>query len=597
MKKEDQERFNQLVLLPLALPFIFIGLNFLSPLFRVEDLNGIIPDPDVVNRHFMGPVILVFAVPYVLVFLFRKSENVLLPTKLAVCPTMAVAVLDPLFSTYNRFYFVSVALLTILGLFGLFWKQVEKKKEAWGPYPLVLDSNLKNILPTSSLHENVQIVGGTGTGKTHYVIKPFIEQTIRQDLGCFILDVKSNMLPDVAYYAFRAHGRFIRHFTLADIFNSHSYNGLYGNNPDAIANRAFAALYYDIRGTEPYYRDLAETYLHNLIGLLKKEIKTLTFQDLLTCTQEVDTFKTIAWFCSKYPATHYARYFQEQWLGKSPKDRRTELSGLLNKLQRFCNSEWSHLLNVREPDIKMEEVVRQGQVFLFSPDSARYPQDAKPLCILAMMDLAEQLADRYKVTPEKPFRVFLDEFYNLAYPKFIDFINKCREAQVNLFLAHQSLGDLRGVSEEFLEQVMNTASNKIILRVNDPDTAESFSRQFGTELDQEARVTSYKADHTLAGYSVPITEKFRFHPNRIKELKVGQAIVKAMGQSGVRIFQTDLRQAGKPWAGFNLNTALAHRSRREGNETSLANLIQEVALPVGQGSRRTMASLGEEANV
>jgi hypothetical protein len=29
-----------------------------------------------------------------------------------------------------------------------------------------------------------------------------------------------------------------------------------------------------------------------------------------------------------------------------------------------------------------------------------------------MMDLAEQLADRYKETPEAPFRVFLDEFYN-----------------------------------------------------------------------------------------------------------------------------------------------------------------------------------------
>jgi type IV secretion system protein VirD4 len=510
---------------------------------------------------------------------------------------MAVSVLDLPFSTYSELYLVSVALLTALGLFGLFWKPVRKKKEELGLYPLVLDSKGQNILSTSSLHENVQIVGGTGTGKTHYVIKPFIEQTIRQDLGCFILDVKSNMFPDVAYFAWRAKGRFIRHFTLADILGSLRYNPLYGDNPDAIANRVFVALYFDVRSTEPYYRELAETYLHNLIGLLKKEIKTLTFQDLLTCTQEVDTFRTIAWFCSKFPDTHYARYFQEQWLGKSPKDRRNDLSGLLNKLQRFCNSEWSHLLNVREPDIKMEDVVKLGQVFLFSPDSARYPQDAKPLCILAMMDLAEKLADRYRATPQKPFRVFLDEFYNLAYPKFIDFINKCREAQVNLFLAHQSLGDLRGVSEEFLEQVMNTASNKIILRVNDPDTAESFSRQFGTELDREARVTSYKADHTLAGYSVPITEKFRFHPNRIKELKVGQAIVKAMGESGVRIFQTNLRQAGKRWEGFNPNNALAYRSRHEGkNESSIPQLIQEVAVPVGQGSKRSIPSLGEESN-
>ena len=116
-----------------------------------------------------------------------------------------------------------------------------------------------------------------------------------------------------------------------------------------------------------------------------------------------------------------------------------------------------------------------------------------------MMDLSEQLADRYRETPEKPFRVFLDEFYNLAYPRFIDFINKCREAQVNLFLAHQSMGDLRGVSPEFQEQVMNTASNKIVLRVNDPDTAESFARQFGTERDQETRVDFATTDTPWPG--------------------------------------------------------------------------------------------------
>ena len=595
MTKEDWERFNQVVLLPMTLPYVFIGLNFCWPFFGLGNMDGTFPDPDVVNRHLLGPFILVFAVPYVLVYLFRETENILLPTKLAVCPTMAVAVLDLLFSTYSKFYLVSVALLTALGLFGLFWKPVRKKKETYGPYPLVLDSNLQNILSTSSLHENVQIVGGTGTGKTHYVIKPFIEQTILQNLGCFILDVKSNMLRDVAYYAFRAAGRFIRHFNLVDISKSHTYNSLYGDNPDAIANRAFAALYYDTHNTETYYRELAEVFLHNLIGLLKMAIKTITFQDLLTATQEVDTFRTIAWFCAKYPNTHYARYFREQWLSKSPKERRQELSGLINKLQRFCNSEWSHLLNVREPDIKMSEVVKHGQIFLFSPDFARYPEDAKPLCILAMMDLAEQLADRYRVTPEKPFRVFLDEFYNLAYPKFIDFINKCREAKVNLFLAHQSMGDLRGVSEEFLEQVMNTASNKIILRVNDPDTAEGFARQFGTERDQDYRVESFGTNGQMMGYSRPPVEKFRFHPNRIKELKVGQAIVKAVGESGVKVFQTDLRPADSPWDGFNTQNGVAHRTQHSGtNESSLPELIGDNGGGPEPGPKNPGSPMGDE---
>ena len=321
---------------------------------------------------------------------------------------------------------------------------------------------------------------------------------------------------------------------------------------------------------------------------------TLTFQDLLTATQEADTFRTITRFCTMFPETTYARYFRDQWLGKSPKDRRTELSGLINKLQRFCNSEWAYLLNVVKPDVRMRDVVNQSQIFLFSPDSARYPEDAKPLCILAMMDMAEQLADRYKETPSEPFRVFLDEFYNLAYPKFIDFINKCREAQVNLFLAHQSMGDLRGVSPEFLEQVMNTASNKIVLRVNDPDTAEIFARQFGTEQDKEYKVESYGSDGKMSGYSRPQVEKFRFHPNRIKELKVGQAIVRLVGDHGVHLFQTNLKPAETAPKDFYPLNALDYKSSREPkNESSLPDILGGDGVSKSKGPNKPKDTLGD----
>jgi type IV secretory pathway TraG/TraD family ATPase VirD4 len=591
--KNDWERINQVVPLVLTTPFIFIGINFLWPLFGVENMDGIIPDPDVVNHHFMGPWIMVFALPYVLGFFFRRSENIFLQTKLAVCPAMAVSILDFLFPYYNNPYFVSVVVLTGVGLFGLFWKPVKKRHADYGKYPLLIapKGTKGRGFPTSSLHENVQIVGGTGTGKTHYVIKPFIEQTVRQGLGCFISDVKGNMLRDVAFYVNQASDRTLYHFTLADTRHSHSYNPLYGNNADAIANRVFTALYSNTKNTETYYVELADAFLHNLIGLLKEEIDTITFQDLLLATQEADTFKIIGSYCLRHPHSSYAWYFRDQWLSKPPKDRRMELTGLVNKLQRFCNNEWAYLVNVRKPDIRMADVVARGEVFLFSPNFARYPEDAKALSILAMMDLSEQLADRYMEPPEKPFRVFLDEFYNLAYPRFIDFINKCREAQVNLFLAHQSLGDLKGVSPEFQEQVMNTASNKIILRVNDPDTAESFARQFGTELDQEARVTSYKADHTVAGYSVPITEKFRFHPNRIKELKTGQAIVKIVADGRVYVFQSDLQAATTAPQEFYPERAMAPKEYRERENESSVHIPVETKEPVKAGNR-----MGEDDN-
>jgi type IV secretory pathway TraG/TraD family ATPase VirD4 len=193
---------------------------------------------------------------------------------------------------------------------------------------------------------------------------------------------------------------------------------------------------------------------------------------------------------------------------------------------------------------------------------------------MAMMDLSEQIENRYYKKPEKPFRVFLDEFYNLAYPRFIDFINKCREAEVNIFMAHQSLGDLRGISEEFMEQVMNTARNKIILGLDDPETAEYFARQFGTVRDMDYKVESYGKDGTLMGYSKPLVEKFVFHPNQIKTLKTGQAVVKVVGPNGPTVFPIQLSPATPNPNSYSMSVPNRNRSMDKKNESGLAEHLK-----------------------
>src|SRR5665213_62081 len=276
MTKNSATTINQIIMVPCCVPFVFIAVNLLYPLFGIGNLDGTFPDADFYNHHIIGWWMLLFSIPYVFVFFSRNDENIFLPTKLAVSATCAVSLLDPLITHYNQLYFVLGALLTAGAVTGLFWKPIRKKHVDYGKYPLLIAPKKGYGFPTSSLHENVQIVGGTGTGKTHYVIKPFIEQTVKQGLGCFIYDVKGNMDKDVAYYASFARREYL-HFNLVEPQKSHTYNPLYGNNPDAIANRVYTALYYKVNNGETYYHDLAEAFLRNLIGLLMMEIKTLTF--------------------------------------------------------------------------------------------------------------------------------------------------------------------------------------------------------------------------------------------------------------------------------------------------------------------------------
>lgn len=141
---------------------------------------------------------------------------------------------------------------------------------------------------------------------------------------------------------------------------------------------------------------------------------------------------------------------------------------------------------------------------------------------------------------------------------------------------------------------MNTASNKIVLRVNDPDTAEIFARQFGTEQDKDYKVESYGADGKMSGYSRPQVEKFRFHPNRIKELKVGQAIVRLVGDHGVHLFQTNLKPAETAPKDFYPLNALDYKPSREPkNESSLPDILGGEGTPKGKGPNKPKDTLGD----
>ena len=168
------------------MPHIFVLANITMPFWTLDFIGSSNPDADFTNHHFWGWWMWLFLVPYAVLFLYRNNNNLFLHTKLAVCNSAAVSLLNPFFPTYNFPWVLLVVLLTGGAMWGLYWKPTKKTKTSYGKFPLVLDPDCRIGIPTASLHENVQIVGGTGTGKTHYVIKPFIEQTIQQGLGCFI---------------------------------------------------------------------------------------------------------------------------------------------------------------------------------------------------------------------------------------------------------------------------------------------------------------------------------------------------------------------------------------------------------------------------
>lgn len=422
----------------------------------------------------------------------------------------------------------------------------------YGKYPIQLDEEGKVFIPTTALDLNTHIMGNIGQGKTRFFIKPAIYQTIvRHLLGCFIYDVKSNMGKDVLWYVKQAKRE--SEFLYFDIYfeddpklinpieYSMTWNPLAEGTPDEVSNRIFCALYYESDPNSRHYYELAYGVISELVALLRLEYPIINFQMMYDCLNDLERMKVLSELCQKHHTSKHAKYFHSNWLNKSHRQKQEELVGLINKLKRFCNREWSPLVNSLEPDIRMKDVIENNKILLFGVAANKYPDDARALSIMAIMNLNERIGSRLKTHPEKPFRVFLDEFYNMAYEKFIDIINKSREAGIDFFLSHQEFSDLARLSEHFARQASSAARNKIIFGIDETESAGWVAGVFGTVKDEDKKVFSYDTrdavGSTPAGYTMPDGRKFRFGPDLIKELPEGIAFVKIRFKHGPEYYQ------------------------------------------------------------
>ena len=138
--------------------------------------------------------------------------------------------------------------------------------------------------------------------------------------------------------------------------------------------------------------------------------------------------------------------------------------------------------------------------------------------------------ERGQAKPRKLVPVYLDEFATFACPEFADLISKARSAGFALHFSHQSIGDVMEVSKGFLNRITDNAATKIVLRINDPDSAEFLSRCFGTKDIQKTtqRITNAKdidSAEVIGEGTTRDAHQFRASPDLLKTLPTGVGAV------------------------------------------------------------------------
>ena len=130
---------------------------------------------------------------------------------------------------------------------------------------------------------------------------------------------------------------------------------------------------------------------------------------------------------------------------EKPRDHFVQVTAnLVPAFRGVTGDKMAGLLSSEDPDLTWDGVVEQRKVVYFAMSSLLYGEVANRIGRVILQDLIGFLGRRYaEDDPARmtPLTILVDEFSNVAYPGFIDALNKGGGAKANIMLAMQSLAD------------------------------------------------------------------------------------------------------------------------------------------------------------
>ncbi|MCC6811242.1 MAG: type IV secretory system conjugative DNA transfer family protein [Deltaproteobacteria bacterium] len=387
---------------------------------------------------------------------------------------------------------------------------------------------------------HVHCMGQTGSGKSASVLLPLVLQDALAGKAIIVMDAKGseenlNAITNIA----AATGRLadLRVFSLPFPERSNTYNPFWieprsganpkGGDPLALSERVFSVFKQEM--AEPFYRNTNEAFFRNAIrvlhGLNDKQGRSVAMNasDVLSFVQD----RAVLDICLPQTTDRDAADDIDAQLKLLGPMGHQSFAGLQNLVQAYTTSP---ILNAYAPDIVLAEVLERKQIVYFQLPANFYGQLTQSIGKIVLQELQQAGARRQidRSLDQSPVGVFIDEFYNFAYPAFIESLNKLRDSNLQFFLAHQSLSDLERISKEYAAGIWDNTRTKIVLYQNNAQLCEQIAKSIGTyqttktTMRQSVGELAVKID--MGEQSVREVEEFRLHPNAIKGLApVGQA--------------------------------------------------------------------------
>ena len=255
---------------------------------------------------------------------------------------------------------------------------------------------------------------------------------------------------------------------------------------------------------------------------------------------------------------------------KELKLNRGDIEGLLTKLENIVNSDFGSILE-GDGAYSFKELWKQNKCVYIGLSVLGYAEAARSIGKLFLGDINYSIYNTYRtMTPRsveshKPLGLYIDELSAVITDEFIEILNKCRGAKVEITSAFQTSSDLIKVNKELCHQVLENSLNWYVMKQRVQDAAELLSTSIGT-IESTKRTVRVDGNQEQSMGSQRNVEELIVHPNIIKNLGVGQCVL--FRQQPTRIDLMNVKYIDKKTIDenlefFEINEWIAPRSFRE----------------------------------
>lgn len=380
------------------------------------------------------------------------------------------------------------------------------------------------VLSDQQLSAHGLILGASGAGKSTTLLR-ILTDHVSRNRPVIAIDMKGS--PSFASELAGAAAAAGRPFALWTLDGPSHWNPLGHGNPTELKDRLIATEQF----TEPHYRRAAERYAQTALQVLTQAHpgRAPTLSEVMASMDP----RRMPGMLRGLPRSLTERV--PDYLAELTPDQLSAIKGLRTRLATLAESDSGRFLQPagdlgREVDLR--SALSGDVVVVFSLDSSRYPGHAAQVGALVIQDLVSASGERLNEAGPgghlTQALIGIDEFSALGADHLNQLVARGRESGLSAVFATQELADMERAARGLRDQLLGNAAVKIIHRQDVPDSAHTAAQLAGTEQVWERTIQT--GGGLLGRYDTRRgtrrqVERFVIHPNQIKTLETGEAIL------------------------------------------------------------------------